>query len=226
MMATEDLQGFMDGLRADAAARPAEYTKCVLSDKGVVHVPTCVLRRHSPVLTEFLSSEGERGAASSTLELVETTRPFAQFVAAIFPDLERRVFLCARRSSAEFVRNVFGIAHKYKADVVMDTCFCWAVAPERSISVSARGVPSSDDGTLETLLQLDHLWPDHPPFPDPLDVGLARWLFAPDDIDEARLQYLRPATLKRIMDACTDGTRSVYNAYRRTIKFDAYYDPV
>ena len=93
MTTTEaDLQGFMDGLHVDAAARPAEYTQCVLSDKGVVHVPTCVLRRHSPVLAEFLStSEGGDSGAGSTLELVETTRPFAQFVAAIFPDLERLV---------------------------------------------------------------------------------------------------------------------------------------
>ena len=154
----------------------------------VIYVLRNTLRRCSDVLAGLLEMNEE--PADELLLPDCTPRAFARFVSLIYPDFCHS----QQTATAEFVMDVFPIAHKYDCTAQMEWCVMWAAEPSKK---------ALEGRALDAVLLMDFLsrgacacaWGTA------MDKQIAQRVFTPGKVQVAHLELLRPESMKRIIDA-------------------------
>jgi hypothetical protein len=152
----------------------------------VIYVLRNTLRRCSDVLAGLLEMNEE--PADELLLPDCTPRAFARFVSLIYPDFCHS----QQTATAEFVMDVFPIAHKYDCTAQMEWCFMWAAEPSKK---------ALEGRALDAVLLMDFLCRGAHAWGTAMDKQIAQRVFTPGKVQVAHLELLRPESMKRIIDA-------------------------
>lgn len=197
-------------------AVPSPHTVEVHVGDTTLHVNKTILTDVSSVFRELLqmSTDGEADEADKEEAIITITDFEVLSIVRYFSMLDVRHYSPVERYSAEWIADVFAVAHKYDTQPILDACFDWA---EKQCAAA-----NDKDAVQAVVVEMDATMDGMHAWGDTVIRLLARYAMCSYRPEESagRIQALPKPTLAAIMRVCGGNPKLVGSMFGLSNAYD------